>query len=286
VKNIVVRPLIFTGSLLCAAGFADVARAEIPGTDAAPATATATQSAVAAATPAAPPVVPEMTAIAPSRPTTTVAPVVTTRVTNVVKAPVAAATNVTTAVRAPTEVQAGAAKLTQTAVHLISTTAAQTQAPIAPRPSRDSDSTAVRPHQHASSQPELPAATAANARPTTDAKHTVAAPVPSHGARRSATPSATVARPSTFAHEPQATRPAADNAGGVTPPRLPPRLPQQFPGAALLAAFGQAGGGGILLFGLLGFLFLLAIPTAVRWLRPALALGLSPAYVALRDHPG
>jgi hypothetical protein len=55
----------------------------------------------------------------------------------------------------------------------------------------------------------------------------------------------------------------------------------------VLAAFGEApGGGGLLLFGLLGFLFLLVIPNAVRWLRPALALGLSPAYVATRDRPG
>jgi pyrroloquinoline quinone (PQQ) biosynthesis protein C len=36
----------------------------------------------------------------------------------------------------------------------------------------------------------------------------------------------------------------------------------------------------------LSFLFLLAIPTAVRWLRPALAHGMSPAYVALSDRPG
>jgi pyrroloquinoline quinone (PQQ) biosynthesis protein C len=28
------------------------------------------------------------------------------------------------------------------------------------------------------------------------------------------------------------------------------------------------------------------IPNAVRWLRPALAHGLSPAYVAIGDRPG
>jgi hypothetical protein len=54
-----------------------------------------------------------------------------------------------------------------------------------------------------------------------------------------------------------------------------------------VAAFASGlGGGGALLFGLLGFLLLLAIPTAVRWLRPAMALGLTPAYVASRERPG
>jgi hypothetical protein len=56
--------------------------------------------------------------------------------------------------------------------------------------------------------------------------------------------------------------------------------------SSLVAVAASLGGGGLLLFGLLAFLFLLAIPTAVRWLRPAAALGLSPAYVALRDRPG
>jgi hypothetical protein len=55
-------------------------------------------------------------------------------------------------------------------------------------------------------------------------------------------------------------------------------------GFALLAGATSAGGG--LLFALLLFGFLLVIPNAVRWLRPALALGLSPAYVALGDRPG
>jgi hypothetical protein len=54
----------------------------------------------------------------------------------------------------------------------------------------------------------------------------------------------------------------------------------------LSGALGNASAGGLLLFGLLGFLFLLAIPTAVRWLRTAEALGLSPVYVAPGDRPG
>jgi hypothetical protein len=75
----------------------------------------------------------------------------------------------------------------------------------------------------------------------------------------------------------------------ATPPsgRLPsPPLPAPPPGSSLLAALGALGGGGLILFALLAFGFLLAIPNAVRWLRPASALGLSPTYVALRDRPG
>jgi hypothetical protein len=63
--------------------------------------------------------------------------------------------------------------------------------------------------------------------------------------------------------------------------------PYDPPGGTLVGAVGgQGSGGGLLLFGLAGLLFLLVIPNAVRWLRPALALGLSPAYVATRDRPG
>jgi len=55
---------------------------------------------------------------------------------------------------------------------------------------------------------------------------------------------------------------------------------------SLVAVASAVGGSGLLLFGLLSFLFLLAIPSAVRWLRPALALGMSPVYVAPGDRPG
>jgi uncharacterized membrane protein len=79
---------------------------------------------------------------------------------------------------------------------------------------------------------------------------------------------------------PSDTRPASPT------PRLP-NSPLPLPGAGLLGASSAAGGGGGgLLFGLLVFAFLLAIPNAVRWLRTALALGLSPAYVAIGDRPG
>ena len=67
--------------------------------------------------------------------------------------------------------------------------------------------------------------------------------------------------------------------------RAPAPLPQAPPGTGLGAA-AAGSGGGLLLFGLLAFALLLAIPTAVRWLRAALALGLSPAYVAPSDRPG
>jgi hypothetical protein len=68
-------------------------------------------------------------------------------------------------------------------------------------------------------------------------------------------------------------------------PRGP--LPGGLPPMNGIAAFASGGGGsGALFFGLLGFLLLLAIPTAVRWLRPAGALGLTPAYVAPSDRPG
>jgi len=66
---------------------------------------------------------------------------------------------------------------------------------------------------------------------------------------------------------------------------VPIPIPQRAPGWGLFAG-GAADGGGVLLFGLLSFLLLLAIPNAVRWLRPAVALGLSSRYVALRDRPG
>jgi hypothetical protein len=66
---------------------------------------------------------------------------------------------------------------------------------------------------------------------------------------------------------------------------LPPSLPP-IPGASFGGALAGSSSTTVLLFGLLGFLFLLVIPNAVRWLRTVLALGLSPAYVALSDRPG
>jgi hypothetical protein len=63
-----------------------------------------------------------------------------------------------------------------------------------------------------------------------------------------------------------------------------PRLP--LPGFTPAGTSGSAFGGGLLAFAILLFSFLLVIPNAVRWLRPALALGLSPAYVAIGDRPG
>jgi hypothetical protein len=80
--------------------------------------------------------------------------------------------------------------------------------------------------------------------------------------------------------------PHDDGAAGAPRDRSPQRTPQ-LPGGAAVAGFvSAAGSGGMVLFGLLGFLFLLAIPNAVRLLRPVSALGMTPAYVALSDRPG
>jgi hypothetical protein len=59
-----------------------------------------------------------------------------------------------------------------------------------------------------------------------------------------------------------------------------------MPGSGSAGALGGAGGSGLIFFAILLFGFLLVIPTAVRWLRSAPALGLSPAYVAIGDRPG
>jgi hypothetical protein len=77
---------------------------------------------------------------------------------------------------------------------------------------------------------------------------------------------------------------AVQRPGGGPRQRVP--RPHEGPGAGLLAGVAGIAGGGLLNFGFLAFVLLLVIPTAVRWLRPAVALGLSPAYVALRDRPG
>lgn len=79
--------------------------------------------------------------------------------------------------------------------------------------------------------------------------------------------------------------PRAHGAGapphGPTAPRWP--LPG-FPTAGL--AVGASGGGVVLLFAALLLTLMLAIPNAGRWLRPALALGLRPAFVSPGDRPG
>src|SRR5205085_2826247 len=70
---------------------------------------------------------------------------------------------------------------------------------------------------------------------------------------------------------------AADRNGADSNQRGP--LPRRAPGVGLVSGASGEGGAAPLLFGLLSFLLLLAIPTAVRWLRPAAALGLCPAVV-------
>jgi hypothetical protein len=70
------------------------------------------------------------------------------------------------------------------------------------------------------------------------------------------------------------------------PERAPnlPRIP--IPGFTSAAASGGGAGGALMAFAALLLAFLLVIPNAGRWLRSVLALGLSPAYVALSDRPG
>src|SRR5919108_180635 len=66
-----------------------------------------------------------------------------------------------------------------------------------------------------------------------------------------------------------------------------PGLPRgPLPQVPLSGTAGASGSGGVVPFAALTFAILLAIPNAVRWLRAALALGLSPAYVAPGDRPG
>jgi len=63
-----------------------------------------------------------------------------------------------------------------------------------------------------------------------------------------------------------------------------PRLP--FQGFSSAAASGGGAGGGLLAFAILLSFLLLVTPKAGRRLRPALALGLSPADLAARERPG
>jgi hypothetical protein len=107
-----------------------------------------------------------------------------------------------------------------------------------------------------------------------------------HAARRAQTAPQTA--PATAAPAPIFTAPATHVASVEhSAPAPPQKVPSQWPGIGGLAAFASgAGGGGLVLFALFSALFLLAAPTAVRWLRSALALGMSPAYVAFSERPG
>jgi hypothetical protein len=82
--------------------------------------------------------------------------------------------------------------------------------------------------------------------------------------------------------------PAEHTASVPRAPAAPDRKgPGAPPGPTNGPAFGSApstAGSAILIAFLLGFV--LAIPNAGRWLRPALALGLSPVTVSPADDPG
>jgi hypothetical protein len=72
--------------------------------------------------------------------------------------------------------------------------------------------------------------------------------------------------------------------GSPTPIPHLPRLP--IPGFISATASGGGAGGGLLAFAILLSILLLVTPKVGRRLRPALALGLSPADLAARERPG
>ena len=94
-------------------------------------------------------------------------------------------------------------------------------------------------------------------------------------------------RVTTFSAPPLATFERRPSASGPAPPGPDDDAPAPLPSPTNGTAFGSApssGGAGVLIALLLGFV--LAIPNAGRWLRPALALGLSPRTVSPVDRPG
>ena len=72
---------------------------------------------------------------------------------------------------------------------------------------------------------------------------------------------------------------------GRAPSRVPGPTPQSAPSSGSAAAGSGSGFAPVIFFVLL-LSFALAIPNAGRWLRPDVALRLSPAYVAPGDRPG
>jgi hypothetical protein len=127
--------------------------------------------------------------------------------------------------------------------------------------------------------PAMPAPTAKPAR------HTARAHSRNNGKPASTVWASTLS--SILAHTSAVSAPSARaDVQAATPEPSAPPVPHFPPGAGLDAALASASGGALVIFGLLAFALLLAIPNAVRWLRPAVALGLTPAYVAPSDRPG
>jgi hypothetical protein len=325
-RGSLIRLLVLFGALSCAAIFADVARGGVPGAPADPTAATATQSAVATVTSVATPIVQAADSVpTPAPPAATALPGVQTGTVTGAPAAVTASLTKAVSQTAPTATHAvadtvtgagsavvlaaSAAKVTSgtsplpaplTAVVRTATgilaepgnlAATTVTAPLRvglDRPASggtQATSTAARPGPSASSpDPVTGAASAIGTHAQAGSVHTA---TPARAARSAHSAAQALAAPFSANSEVLAGWPRARGAGApAKDARVPLPPPGRLPGIGALAAFAGASGGGLLLFGLLGFLFLLAIPNAVRWLRSALALGLSPAYVAPSDRPG
>ena len=294
------RIALLAGVVAWAGGFAGVARAGLPSatTATAPAASTSPTTATAATT------APATQAVATT--TETVAASAASDVQQTVSGPptatvqqVAAATEttVTSAASATTSTVGttgdGAAQALEAAATTVSHAAPASAPAVDTVTKLDAQSpTAARPSAP-SPRPATSTAPTARQLPQSGMAGTIA----SSSSSRQRPVSRTRVRTSQVAH---ATRPAFPSSGVVLRIAVAPAahstvspdskqrtpLPQQPPGSGLVSGASGEGGAAPPLFALSSFLLLLAIPTAVRWLRSAEALGLTPAYVALRDRPG
>jgi hypothetical protein len=309
-SSLFVRAAAGASVVACAAVFAGVAHAGTPA-DAVTATVeAATQPAAATVTP---PAAPDVNVTPPAAATTVtstagaaitqvkdaathataaVEPVAARVASSTVSQPVAetkeTATNVlSSAVRTPGStvqtVGSVASAVLPTSVSAVVPAGAETLAAQLPthRGGEGGSSTAASPTAVASPSPTADEGVASSA---TDLRPAALPDVPRQQKRQAAQPQSVGTAPLTVTQWP--TLNASDPKPAVVDGSRVP-APHNPPGGTLVGAFaGADSAGGLLLFGLVGLLFLLVIPTAVRWLRPALALGLSPAYVATRDRPG
>jgi hypothetical protein len=292
-------------SLAAAAAFADVAHAGLPGEAATTTVSTATQPAVETASEAATPVVQATTPPQPAAPPAQVPPAASTAIeiattaAPIEHATAAAATSVKAVEAAAQTTTPRISSATTTLVSRANNTA--TTAIKATADTTDSAVGALREVRETvvpASSPRSPAETVqAAAEGSGVPAQSGAAPI---SAASSSTRSSARTHKATAALDRNEPAFAPPVSGGSTmvgvgapvaaepstagSPQLPPPSPDH--GLGTLAAFGGASGGSPLLFAFLTFGFLLTIPNAVRWLRSALALGLSSAYVAIGDRPG
>ena len=306
------RLLVLGAAMVVAVAFADVAHAgDLLGTPAAP-TVTATTQPVAAATQpvtqAAAPVTsaaeptPSAPAPTPALPTSSAS-----TVTDTAKQTVSAATSTVTQTASATtstvksaanDVTSAARPLVETATDAVASasapvlrTATDITKPTVNRiASTSHDTQPLLAARSPASTPSAPSAPLAG-RPSSPAIVVTTLGSTAHRAATHPTPAPTRPRSSLrndmfFGSTATSSATSSPSRQYSTPrvPRPPPKLP--LPDSGLLTSLGGASAGGLLLVGLLCLAFLLTIPNAVRWLRPAVALGLSPAYVAPGDRPG